>query len=119
MELIISGRHDVEIDQTIRGYIEERVGKLAEEYPKLTSARIVLEYERHWHLVEAHINGKQVTLEAKAKSRDFMVSTDTVVEKLERQLRKHLERMQNHHRPMKNGGVNGRFAEEVEDANAE
>jgi putative sigma-54 modulation protein len=95
MELIISGRH-VEVDDELKGYAEGKLQKLALEYPKLTSARVVLSTERNWQIAEAHVNGKHLTLNASKRTQDMAVSIDGVVDKLERQLRKYLERIQEH-----------------------
>jgi len=95
MEVIISGRH-LDIDDTLREYIQEKLARLGDEYPKLTTARVVLEFERSWRVVEAHVHGKHLNLDATAKTRDFVASVDGVFDKLERQLRKHLERIQEH-----------------------
>lgn len=95
MEVIISGRH-LDIDDALREYIQEKIARLAEEHPKLTTARVVLEFERSWRVVEAHVHGKHLNVDATAKTRDFVASVDGVFDKLERQLRKHLERIQEH-----------------------
>jgi putative sigma-54 modulation protein len=95
MELIITGKH-IDIDETLKAYAESRFQKLADAYPKLTSARVILTKERNLQVAEAHIYGKHMTLNASEKSKDMAVSIDSVVDKLERQLRKHLERMHEH-----------------------
>jgi len=95
MEVIISGRH-LDVDDGLRELIQEKLAHLKEEYPKLTTARVVLEFERSWRVVEAHVHGKQLSLDATAKTRDFVASIESVVDKLERQLRKHVERIQEH-----------------------
>lgn len=95
MELIISGRH-LDIDDSLREHIQEKIARLGDEHPKLTTARVVLEFERSWRVVEAHIHGKHLSLDATAKTREFVASVDSVFDKLERQLRKHLERIHEH-----------------------
>lgn len=95
MEVIVSGRH-IDIDDDLKAYTEEKMLKLADEYAKLTSARVVMEQERNWQIVEAHVNGKHLTLNATARSSDMSVSVDAAVEKLEKQLRRYLERVQDH-----------------------
>ena len=95
MELIISGRH-FEVGEDLREYTEIKMAKLEDEHPKLTTARVVMITERNWQVVEIHLNGKHLTLNAKAQSSDMMVSVDAAVDKLERQLRRHLERVQDH-----------------------
>jgi putative sigma-54 modulation protein len=95
MELIITGRH-IEVDEDMKAYADSKFQKLAVAYPKLTSMRVVLSTERKWQVAEAHVHGKQITLNASEKTQDMAVSIDGVMDKLERQLRKHLERLHEH-----------------------
>lgn len=95
MEVIISGRH-FEVDDGLKAFTEERVQRLADEYGKLNKVRIVLHQERSWQVAEAHLSGKHLNLDAHVQSRDMAVSVDGVVDKLETQLRRHLEKIQKH-----------------------
>ena len=95
MEIIISGRN-LDIDASMKSYIEDKVQKLAEEYSKLTTVRVVMSLERSWHVVEMHVHGKNVSLDAKSTSRDMYISIDSVTDKMEKQLRKYLDRIQEH-----------------------
>lgn len=98
MEVIVSGRH-MEIDQPVREFAEEKIQKLGHEYAKLTVGHIVLSEERGRVIVDGHVNGKHIALNARAKASDSRAAIDGVYEKLERQLRKHLERVQSHRAP--------------------
>lgn len=95
MELIITGKH-IEVDEALKALAEEKFQKFSAAYPKLTSAQMVLTTERNWQVAEAHIRGKHIALNASEKSPDMAVSIDGVLDKLERQLRKHLERLHEH-----------------------
>jgi len=95
MELIISGRH-LDIDEAVKSHTEERVQRLQKEYPKLTSARVVVELERSWCVAEVHLSGKHLCLDGKAKSRHIATAIDGAMEKVEKQLRKHVDRKQSH-----------------------
>ena len=97
MEIIISGRHLLEVDDDIKSYTEEKMRKLENEYPRLISARVVMDLERSWRVVEGHVHANHLNLDAKAKSQNVYTSIDGVVDKLERQLRRYLEKVQNHH----------------------
>jgi len=94
MELIISGRNHLQVDEATKAYVEEKMLKLDAEYPKLTTCRVVIGQERGLCLVEAHLNGKHVSLDAEGKSPQLAVSVDMAADKLEKQLRKHLQRLQ-------------------------
>ena len=117
MDVIISGRH-LEIDGSIRTYVQEKLTKIESEFPKLITARVVVDSERNWRVVEIELHGKHLTLVAKAKSPDVFVSIDDAVKKLEKQLRKHLERLQEHRTNGK--GLNGDSVSDSErDSDAE
>ncbi len=95
MDIISSGRN-LDVTPELRRHIEDRLRKLADEYPKLTTVRVVMAIERNWHVVEAHMNGKHLTLKARARTTDMYTSIDTVADKLEIQLRRHVERLREH-----------------------
>jgi ribosomal subunit interface protein len=95
MDVIISGRHYT-VDETLKSFAEGKFQQLAVEFPKLTSVRVVMHMERGWNVVEAHLHGKLLSLEARGQSRDMAASVEEAVGKLETQLRKHLEKIKHH-----------------------
>ncbi|MBN2451370.1 MAG: ribosome-associated translation inhibitor RaiA [Lentisphaeria bacterium] len=98
METIVSGRH-FEVDGSLREYAVAKFNRFEEEYGKLTSARLVVSEERGRCIAEGHILGKNMTLNASGRTDAPQTSIDVVFEKLERQLRKRLERIQEHRGP--------------------
>ena len=92
MELIISGKH-LEIDAELRQIAETAAAKLEENFAKLSSLRLVLSKERSWQIADAVLNGKNISLVAKAKSSDIRVSIANVFEKLDKQLRRYMEKI--------------------------
>jgi putative sigma-54 modulation protein len=95
MEIILSGRN-FDISDDLKAYTEAKISKLAEVYAKLTTARIVMETERNWHLAEARVNGKGIELDASSRSRDMYISIDDTCDKIEKQLHRHLGKIQGH-----------------------
>lgn len=95
MEIIISGRH-LTITDSLKAYNEEKLGKIAMQYPKLTTARTTLDQEKAWYLCEITLHGKNINLVATARTEDMYVSIDECAEKLEKQLHKFLERIHDH-----------------------
>ena len=93
MEIIVSAKH-YEIDDELKALADTLTKKLESEFElqKLTSLRIVFSTERNWHIAEALLNGKRLTLNAKAVSNDMRQSLAKVIEKLEKQLRRFIER---------------------------
>jgi putative sigma-54 modulation protein len=95
MEIIVSGRQ-FEVDAALRGYVEEKVAQLSADYNKLTTARLVLSEERGRHIIEGHVSGKHLSLNATGRSHATTEAIEEVFDKLERQLRKHVDRLHEH-----------------------
>ena len=93
MEIIVSAKH-YEIDDELKALAETQTKKLESEFElqKLTSLRIVFSLERNWHIADALLNGKRFSFNAKAVSNDMRVSLAKVIEKLEKQMRRYIER---------------------------
>ena len=93
MEIIVSAKH-YEIDDELKTLADTLTKKLESEFElqKLTSLRIVFSTERNWHVAEALLNGKRLTLNAKAVSNDMRQSLAKLIEKLEKQLRRYIEK---------------------------
>ena len=96
MEKIIAGRH-FKVEPEIKEFIIDQLTEIEQEYDKLTSARVVLDKQRERYHAEVIIHGKNLEIEAEAKATDLRACVDQALEKADRQLRKHLDRIQNHH----------------------
>jgi putative sigma-54 modulation protein len=72
----------------VRDYTEEKLQKLEKYSRKIIEARVMFSLERYRHIAEIvlRLNGGDIT--GRAESTDMFASIDTVVEKLERMLRK-------------------------------
>ena len=96
MEKIISGRH-CDLTANTKAHILDGLDRLEGEYSKLTSARVVVDRQRQDHLVEVILHGKQLDIEATAREENLWAAIDHAIDRTERQLRKHLDKVQNHH----------------------
>ena len=96
MEKIIAGRH-LDVSDSLKEFIYNELAKIERDYHKLTSARVVLDVQKNWHYTEILLHGKNLSIEAKAKSKQIRPSISSAVEKTKKQLKKHLDKVQNHH----------------------
>lgn len=99
MQLNISTRHGSVSDAT-RAKITEKVEKLTRYFERLIAIEVTIDLERR----EAPIVDLKVSAEhkhdfvAEAQGDDLMTSLDVVVNKVEQQLRKYKQRIQDRHR---------------------
>ena len=101
MQLQIKGKN-VEMDETIRSYAEEKLGKLERHLADPTKVELELSLEKNPsiadnHIAEATIWTKGPTLRARESSVDWRVSIDELVSKLERQAKRYQNKRRNHH----------------------
>ncbi|HHW69053.1 MAG TPA: ribosome-associated translation inhibitor RaiA [Tenericutes bacterium] len=85
----------IEITESIRSYIEEKIGKLNKylENPSDLTANVVARIANREHIIEVTIPSKKIILRAESRTNDLYSAIDLVSEKLERQIRKNKTRM--------------------------
>ena len=96
MQLNISGHH-VDITDALRSYVSEKLGKLERHYDNMTNVHVVLSVEKLQNRAEATIHVAGGELFADADCDDMYAAIDALVDKLDRQLIKHKEKVVNRH----------------------
>lgn len=96
MEIIVSGRH-FDISPGLKEYAEGLVKGSFTDIPlKITSVRMVLDRQKNRQIAEIIVNMKHSDVESVAEGFDMHKSIDEVVEKALKQVRKHLDKLQDH-----------------------
>lgn len=97
MQLNLTGHH-VDITQSLRDYVNEKLGKLERHFENMTQVNVVLTVEKQEQRAEATVNVAKGQLFADASSEHMYAAIDALVDKLDRQLLKHKEKLTDHHR---------------------
>lgn len=97
MQLSLTGHH-VDITDALRTYVDEKMQKLERHFDHVTNVHVILSVEKLNQKAEAtvHISGADVF--ADSIQEDMYAAIDGLVDKLDRQVLKHKEKLQNHHR---------------------
>lgn len=97
MNIEITGRH-MEISRAIRSYAEEKAQRLERYFDRIVRLRIILESEGDdRHKAEIVISvGKGATLVSHSSESTMFAAIDIVLDKAERQLTKHKEKLKDH-----------------------
>ncbi len=99
MQISVIGRH-VEITPEIRSYAEEKGAKLPRFYDRVSSIEFVLDLESDRLTAEVIVKADGIhEFVAKETGSDPAALIDLIVEKVERQLKKHKEKARNHRHP--------------------
>ncbi|HMM71512.1 MAG TPA: ribosome-associated translation inhibitor RaiA [Rhodocyclaceae bacterium] len=105
MNLIVTGHH-LEVTPAIREYVASKVDRVVRRFDQVTSANVILSVDKLDRKAEItlHMTGKEIFVEA--HNGDLYAAIDQLVDKLDRQLVKHKEKVQNHaHNPIKRQDV--------------
>ena len=95
MQLNISGHH-LDITDAIKQHAEEKLSKIKHHFDHLININMILEVDKGVQKAEASIHVSGADLFAKAESEDMYVSIDKMVNKLDVQVKKHKEKLNNH-----------------------
>lgn len=97
MQLDVTGQN-IEITQALKAYIAEKAERLDRHFGNLIAGHFVLHLEKLQHTVEGTISvgGRTKPLHAEAKSEDMYAAIDSLMDKLDKQVRRHKDKVTSH-----------------------
>jgi putative sigma-54 modulation protein len=108
VQIKISSRHG-HLNEAHQEVIREKVSKLPHYFERLTSIEVTVDLKNdHQKTVELLVSAEHKhDFVARESHTDVLVAVDMVVEKLESQLRRYKEKVQDHRRTPSTGDVTG------------
>lgn len=97
MQINITGHH-IDITQALREFVQNKFVRLERHFDNMTNVHVILNVEKERKNAEATINVSQGTIFADSQDEDMYAAIDALVDKLDRQLKKHKEKLTDHHR---------------------
>jgi putative sigma-54 modulation protein len=95
MEISITGHH-VDITPALRSFTEEKFDRLERHFDQISAIHVFFEIEKLRQIAQATILVNKGEVYAHSESEDMYTSIDLLVDKLNRQLVKHKEKMIEH-----------------------
>ena len=97
MNLQISGHH-IEVTPALREYVENKLDPVVRHFDRVTGVNVILSVEKLKQKAEVtvHVPGKD--LFAENSGEDLYASIDVLFDKLDRQVQKYKQKLQDHHR---------------------
>jgi putative sigma-54 modulation protein len=96
MQVNVSGHH-VAITDSLRGYVESKIERLERHFDLVSDVHCILTVEKLRHKAEAKVNVNGDTIFAETTDEDMYAAIDGLVDKLNRKVRKHKEKLVDHH----------------------
>lgn len=95
MQINITG-HRLDVTPSLRTFTEEKFDRLERHFDKITTINVVFDVEKLRQIAEATILVAKGEIHASAESEDMYAAIDLLVDKLNRQLMKHKEKIIDH-----------------------
>jgi putative sigma-54 modulation protein len=102
MNLTISGHH-LEVTPALRSYVSTKLDRIMRHFDQVVDVKVLLtvenklkEKERR-QKAECNIHVKGIDMFAECSNEDLYAAVDELVDKLDRQVVRHKDRLQNHH----------------------
>lgn len=100
MNLVISGHH-LEVTPAIREYVENKLERIIRHFDHVIGITVILAVDtiaakerRQKAEINLHMKGKD--LHAESVAEDLYAAIDTLIDKMDRQVVKHKDKLQNH-----------------------
>jgi putative sigma-54 modulation protein len=92
MQINLTGRH-VEVTSALRDYVTNKFAKLERHFDHINNVHVILDVEKLVQKAEAtlHVNGGEIF--ATADHSDMYAAIDGLIDKLDRQVIKHKEKI--------------------------
>ena len=95
MQLNISGHH-VTITPELRDYVDSKMERVRRHFDQITRAHVVLSVDKLVKKAEVTMHVTSAELFAEAEEADLFAAIDAMADKLDRQVRRHKEKVTSH-----------------------
>ena len=97
MQLNLTGHH-VDVTPPLRDYVTSKLERLERHFDNVSNIHVILSVEKLRHKAEATLHVSGGNLFADATEEDMYAAIDALADKLDRQVKKHKEKVTDHHR---------------------
>ena len=108
MQISITGHH-IDITDSLRIYVNTKFQRLERHFDEIINIHVILGVEKERQKAEATIRVNRGNLFAENEQEHMYVAIDGLIDKLDRQLKKHKEKLIDHHR--EEGGLRNKLIE--------
>lgn len=97
MQITLSGHH-LDITEALNDYVHNKLERIERHFDNANNARVILSVEKQNHKAEATVYVAGNEIFADAVESDMYAAIDALVDKIDRQVKRHKEKLINRHR---------------------
>ena len=96
MQLNVTGHH-VDVTTSMKGYVEKKLDRIVRHSDHIIDVHCILTVEKLRHKAEAKVLLNGAMVYADAVDMDMYAAIDALADKLDRRVKKHKEKLSDHH----------------------
>jgi putative sigma-54 modulation protein len=96
MQLSVTGQQ-IDVTDSLRDYVSSKIEKIERHFDLVSDVHCILKVEKLRHTAEATVNVNGGKIFADSTEQDMYAAIDSLVDKLDRQVRKYKEKLGDHH----------------------
>ncbi|MGD9600492.1 MAG: ribosome-associated translation inhibitor RaiA [Gammaproteobacteria bacterium] len=96
MQINITGHH-LDLSPALNDYIKTKLQRIQRHFDHMVDAHFVLGVEKQLHRAEATVHVAGNTMHATSEHEDMYAAIDLMLDKLDRQVKRHKEKLTDHH----------------------
>ena len=96
MQLNVTGHH-VDVTTSMKGYVEKKLDRIGRHSDHIIDVHCILTVEKLRHKAEAKVLLNGAMVYADAVDMDMYAAIDALADKLDRRIKKHKEKLADHH----------------------
>ena len=95
MQINLTGHH-LDITDSLRNYVLDKFERIERHFDHINNVHVILQVDKVRQIAEAKMNVNGGEIFANSESEDMYAAIDTLIDKLDRQVIKHKEKMIRH-----------------------
>ena len=96
MNLTLTGNH-LDVTPALRDYVVAKLDRITRHFDHVIDVNVVLVVDKLQHKAEVNLHTRGKDIHVEAIEADMYAAIDMLIDKLDRQVIKHKDRVQNHH----------------------
>ena len=99
MQVSVTFRN-TEAEDWFKDYVNDRLSKIRKFIDKPLEAHVIITVEKFRNIADVNLMAKGININGKEEAKDMQLAFDAVMDKIEKQLKKHREKVRNHKEPV-------------------
>jgi len=95
MQINLTGHH-LDVTDSLKNYVHEKFERISRHFDHINNVHVILQVEKLRQIAEAKLNVNGGEIFANSESEDMYAAIDSLVDKLDRQVIKHKEKLIRH-----------------------